>query len=113
MRRSFSCALIVGMALLLGSPAAFAQTVDEIIAKNLAAKGGVEKLKATTSVKMTGTATIQGTQVPMVTMSKRPNMMRNEMEVAGQKMVQGFDGTDMWMVVPGMPAQQVPAGPQT
>lgn len=113
MRRSFSCSAVVGLALLFGAPAARAQTVDEIIAKNIQAKGGVEKLKGTNSVKMTGVATVQGTQVPIVTVSKRPNMMRNEMEVAGQKMVQGFDGTSFWVSMPGMPAQELPDGPQT
>ena len=62
---------------------------------------------------MTGTATIQGNQVPITTVSKRPNLMRNEIEMAGQKMIQGFDGNAMWIAVPGMPAQEVPAGPQT
>ena len=113
MHRSVSCAAVLGMALLIGAPVATAQTVDEIIAKNIQAKGGIEKLKSTNSVRMTGTATIQGTQVPVTTVSKRPNMMRNEIEMAGQKMVQGFDGTSMWMAMPGMPAQEVPPGPQT
>jgi outer membrane lipoprotein-sorting protein len=113
MHRSVSCAAVLGFALLIGAPVATAQTVDEIIAKNIQAKGGIEKLKSTNSVRMTGTATIQGTQVPVTTVSKRPNMMRNEIEMAGQKMVQGFDGTSMWMAMPGMPAQEVPPGPQT
>ena len=113
MHRSVSGAALLGITLLVGAPVATAQTVDEIIAKNIQAKGGIEKLKSTNSVRMTGTATIQGTQVPVTTVSKRPNMMRNEIEMAGQKMVQGFDGTSMWMAMPGMPAQEVPPGPQT
>jgi outer membrane lipoprotein-sorting protein len=113
MRPSLSRVAVFGLALLCAVPAARAQTVDEIIARNLEAKGGLEKLKATNSVRMTGTATIQGNQVPITTVSKRPNLMRNEIEMAGQKMVQGFDGTAMWIAVPGMPAQEVPAGPQT
>jgi outer membrane lipoprotein-sorting protein len=62
---------------------------------------------------MSGTATVQGTLVPITTVSKRPNLMRNEMEMGGQKLVQAFDGTSMWMLIPGMPAQEVPSGPQT
>ena len=113
MRRPFSCAAVIGMALLLAAPAARAQTVDEIIAKNIQAKGGLEKLKSTNSVRMTGVATVQGTQVPITTVTKRPNFMRNEMEMAGQKLIQGFDGNSMWMSVPGMPPQEVPPGSQT
>lgn len=113
MRRSVSAVAVFACALLFVAPGARAQTVDEIIAKNIQAKGGLDKLKSTTSVRMTGTATIQGTQVPVTTVSKRPNLMRNEIEMGGQKLIQAFDGTSMWMLMPGMPAQEVPPGPQT
>jgi outer membrane lipoprotein-sorting protein len=101
------------LALLIATPVATAQTEDAIVAKIIEAKGGLEKLKGTNSVRMAGTATMQGTPVPIVSVSKRPNLMRNEMEVAGQKMVQGFDGTTMWVAMAGMPAQELPPGPQT
>ena len=113
MRRGMSAVATFGLALLVAVTAAQAQTVDEIIARNLEAKGGLEKLKSTSSVRMIGTATIQGAQVPVTTVSKRPNLMRNEIEMGGQKLIQAFDGTSMWMVMPGMPAQEVPPGPQT
>lgn len=113
MRRSISCATLFGLALLFAASDARAQTIDDIIAKNIKAKGGLEKLKGTNSVRMTGTATVQGTRVPVMTVSKRPNLMRNEMEMAGQKLIQAFDGTSMWMSMPGMAPQEVPPGPQT
>ncbi len=113
MRRTVVFTALIAAALLVRVPSAGAQTVDEIVAKNLEAKGGLEKLKATNSVRMMGTALVQGTSVPVTTVSKRPNMMRNEIEMGGQKLVQAFDGTSMWMLVPGMPAQEVPPGPQT
>jgi len=100
-------------ALVLAPHAVQAQTVDEIIAKNLAAKGGVELLKSTTSVRTTGKGTMQGAEVGIVSLTKRPNYMRNEMTMAGQKMVQGFDGQTVWLSAAGMPAQALPAGPMT
>ena len=112
MRRSLTTLATAAVAFLLVAPAAQAQTIDEIIAKNLEAKGGVERIKSTESVRMIGTATVQGNSVPVTAISKRPNLMRNELEMGGQKMVQGFDGTAMWIAMPGMPAQEVPAGPQ-
>jgi len=112
MRRSLSCAAALAVALVFVAPAAHAQTLDEIIAKNIQAKGGVEKLKETTSVRMTGLATLQGMDVPITSSVKRPYYMNNVMEMQGQKMVQGFDGTTMWMSMAGMPAQEIPAGPQ-
>ena len=44
------------LALVAIGSAAFAQTpsVDDLVAKNLAAKGGADALRALTSVKMTG-----------------------------------------------------------
>jgi len=48
-----------------------------------------------------------------VSLSKRPNFMRREISLGGQKMVQGYDGTTLWMSVAGAPAQELPAGPQT
>ena len=112
MRRTVLSTALTALVLSVAAPTAGAQTVDEIVAKNLEAKGGLEKLKSTNSVRMIGTALVQGTHVPVTTVSKRPNMMRNEIEMGGQKLVQAFDGTTMWMLVPGMPAQAVPQGPQ-
>lgn len=95
-----------------------AQTVDDIVAKNIAAKGGAELLAATTTVRTLGRGTMQapGTtqtaEVSVTTSTKRPYLVRNEMEMAGQKLIQGFDGTTLWMSVAGMPAQSLPPGPQ-
>ena len=110
MRSFVSCAALL-VALLFASPAA-AQTVDEVVAQNLAAKGGVAKLKETNSVRTVGTATMQGTNVSITTSTKRPFYMLNEMTIAGRRMRQGFDGERMWMAVDGMPPQALPPGPQ-
>ena len=72
------------------------------------AKGGAARLKDTTSVRTSGTGTMQGAEVAIQTLTKRPHFVRNEMTLAGQKMVQGFDGETLWMMAPGMPAQALP-----
>ena len=97
---------------LLVAPA-WAQTADEIVQKNIAAKGGAAVLKSTTSVRTSGTGTMQGAQVTITTSSKRPYFVRNEMALGDQKIVQGFDGETLWMAAGGMPAQALPKGPQT
>jgi len=112
MRRSLSCVAVVGLVLAAAVPAVNAQTVDEILAKNLQAKGGVEAIKATTTVRMTGKANVQGMDVPITTSVKRPYLMHNEMDMGGQKMVQGFDGTSLWMAMGANPPQALPEGPQ-
>jgi outer membrane lipoprotein-sorting protein len=99
--------------LALAAPAVHAQTVDEIVAKNIDAKGGLETLKSTHSVRTTGTGSIQGSEVTMTSFTKRPNFVRNEMSMAGQAMIMGSDGETAWMAAPGLPAKVLPPGPQT
>ena len=94
------------------SSSASAQTVDEIIAKNLAAKGGVEKIKAVQSLRTTGTMSGMGPQTAsLLTISKRPNLSRQEITVNGQTIVMAFDGTAARMINPmaGPGAIDVPA----
>ena len=98
--------------LTLSVPAATAaQTADEIVARNLEAKGGLEKWRAVTSLKMTGTMTIQGKQLPLTIYSKRPNLMRHEMALEDFRVVQAFDGTRAWAINPmtGGKPQELPA----
>ena len=97
----------------LAAPSVHAQTVDEIVAKNIQAKGGAELLKSTNTVRTTGSGTMQGSKLTITTTSKRPYFVRNEMALAGQTMVMGFDGTTAWMAPAGLPAQPIPPGPQT
>jgi outer membrane lipoprotein-sorting protein len=89
-------------------------TADEIVSKNIAAKGGAEKLKAVNTVRITAAATVQGTITPMVIELKRPNLRRQEITLNGQKIVQAFDGTNAWLLNPAVGEQpiQMPA-PQT
>lgn len=91
-----------------------AQTVDEIVAKNLESRGGIEKWKSIQSMKVTGTIDSGGRTINLIAWSKRPNLSRQEMSFQGQKMVQAFDGTHVWVLSPGAgedKAQEV-KGPQ-
>jgi outer membrane lipoprotein-sorting protein len=98
--------------MVLVSPAS-AQTVEDVIAKNLQAKGGAALLKSTTSVRTVAKASTPNGEVTITSVSKRPNLMRNEISGTGQNLVIGFDGTTAWIAPQGMPAQAMPAGPQT
>jgi outer membrane lipoprotein-sorting protein len=113
MRSSSWRAAAVLVTLVLFAPAVHAQTVDEIVAKNIEAKGGFETLKNTTSVRTTGTGSMQGAELSSISVTKRPNFMRNELSMAGQTVIVGFDGETAWMSAGGMPAQAAPPGPQT
>ncbi|HEX7487075.1 MAG TPA: hypothetical protein VF332_13050 [Vicinamibacterales bacterium] len=94
--------VLAGLALaaLVTVPAS-AQTLDEILARNLKAKGGLDKLKAVQTIRMTGTMTVgPGMEAPFVMEQKRPNSMRMEFTLQGMTGVQVFDGKTGWQLMP-------------
>lgn len=112
MRLALPRTLILFALGVLFSSSAAAQTVDEIVTKNIEAKGGAATLRSTNSVRTVARGMMQGAEVSATTSSKRPYFFRNEAELAGQKMVQGYDGETFWMAM-GDTAQALPPGPQT
>jgi outer membrane lipoprotein-sorting protein len=104
---------ISAIVLVLMPAFATAQTVDEIVAKNLKAKGGVETLKGTSTVKMTGTLNAPSAPMPMTMelIAKRPNLVRREMRMGEHVMISGFDGTSAWVKQGSSPAQML-SGPE-
>ncbi len=79
-----------------------AQTVDEVLAKNFEARGGLEKIKAVQSFKATGTLSIQGgmMQGEFTMWQKRPNKLRMDVSIQGMDIVQGYDGETTWRIMP-------------
>jgi hypothetical protein len=97
MRRTLT-ALVLGV--LTALPAA-AQTADDVIAKHMAAVGGLAKLQAVKSVRMTGRITLgPGVEAPMVLEIKRPRSLRLDFTVQDMVGSQGYDGTKAWMLMP-------------
>jgi outer membrane lipoprotein-sorting protein len=91
----------------LAAPAA-AQTVDELIAKSLAARGGLDKLKAVQSIRMTGKMSMGPMELPMVIEMKRPARARLDITVQGTLAVQAYDGATGWGIPPGGTGQPEP-----
>jgi len=92
---------IVAIAVLV--PAVWAQTADEIIAKNIQARGGADKLKSVQSIKSTATMAMgPGMEAPGVLIQKRGNLARLEFTVQGLTAVQAFDGKNAWQIMPFM-----------
>ncbi len=81
---------------------ASAQTVDEIIAKNVEARGGMENIKAVKSLKMTGKMMAQGQEMPFGIEMERPGKVRVEFTLQGKTAIQAYDGQTGWMVMPFM-----------
>lgn len=112
MRLLFPRGIILLATLGLAASTVEAQTAEEIVARNIAAKGGVATLKSTNTVRTVTSGTMQGAEISATTSSKRPFFFRNEAEMGGQKMIQGFDGETFWMAVGSMPPRPLPPGPQ-
>ena len=79
---------------------AAAQSVDEIVKKNIEAHGGYEAQKNVNSMIMKGTITQMGMEISMKMYQKRPNKRRMEATVQGMTIVDCFDGETAWMINP-------------
>lgn len=99
MRRCCSRAALA-MVVLGAAAAVQAQTLDDILARNLKAKGGAEKWKSVSSVRMSGTIKMQGMELPLTVYAKRPNATRQEVQMKDEKLIQAFDGTTAWIINP-------------
>ena len=113
MRRPFYATAALAAAVCLMSSTASAQSVDDVIASNIKSKGGLEKIKSTTSVRMQGSVVArdmngQSVKGTMTMVAKRPNLMRRDANVGGQRLINGFDGTSLWMAAGDMPPQALP-----
>ncbi len=79
---------------------AFGQTAEELVAKNLQAKGGVDKIKAIKSYRMSGNFEIRGFKATVSQYSKRPDMVREMFSLQGMTQVQAYDGSSGWQISP-------------
>ena len=79
-----------------------AQTADEIVKKALDARGGLAKIKAVQSERITGRVSFsKGAEGTFVVELKRPQKMHVEISVDGQKIIRVYDGKSSgWMVNP-------------
>ena len=91
---------VVWLVVLCLSICSSAQTAEELVAKNIQAKGGLEKIKAVNTVAMNGKIYVQGITAEISQEQKRPNMLRQNFTVQGMTQVQAYDGTTAWQIQP-------------
>jgi hypothetical protein len=93
--------LLVG--LVLGAVSSLsAQSVDELINRMIAARGGIDKIKAIETRKETGTISFgPDTEGPFTAELARPNKLRVEVHLPNANVVQAFDGKSGWQNMPG------------
>jgi hypothetical protein len=79
----------------------YAQTADELVNKNIQAKGGLEKIKAIHSVRITGKLNGGGGfTAAVVQENERPNLVRETFSLQGMTAVTAYDGSTGWQIQP-------------
>jgi Outer membrane lipoprotein-sorting protein len=100
MSRVLRFALFVLAAIPSFSLNAGAQTVDEVIAKNIAARGGLDKLQSVRSIRTTAKYTQGSFRADFRQENKRADKVREEIIIQGMAQVQAYDGKTGWQISP-------------
>lgn len=80
-----------------------AQTAEELVSRMIAARGGMEKIKALQSRRETGKIAFgPNTEGIFVADMERPNKLRIEVLLPNGTMVQAYDGKTGWQLTPGV-----------
>jgi hypothetical protein len=96
-RTSLLAALVCACLPLLAN----AYSADELIAKNIDARGGAGTLSAIQSLRYTGKFQPGGgVEFLFSQIVKRPGMVRNELSLQGLTIVQAYDGKEGWRINP-------------
>lgn len=97
-------ALVATLAAVVAAPLAAqnGMTADDLIAKNMEAKGGKDKLAALQSAKVTGTMNMGGAEAPFTLLWQAPDKLRMELTLQGMTLTRAFDGETAWMINPFM-----------
>jgi hypothetical protein len=97
-----SACLALAAAFLLPAPPAPAITAEEIVAKNVEARGGPAALASLQSLRRTGAFVLPGRNI-LITVNDvrmRPGRVRQEATFQGLTQIQAFDGEKGWQVQP-------------
>ena len=95
--RARACLFLV---LAFSAASASAQTLDQLLARYVTARGGLARIRAVSSLRFTGRLTLGDISTPLVLELKRPHKMRTEFEVQGRRAVRAYDGEKGWAVLP-------------
>ena len=78
-----------------------AQSADELVNKNIQAKGGIEKIKAVKTLRMTGKLSFGGGVTAVSGQeNERPNLVRETVSLQGMTAVTAYDGSTGWQIQP-------------
>lgn len=87
--------------LLLATPFAIsAQTAEELVAKNLEARGGLTAIKAIKTLRMSGKLQQGSITARLLRVTMAPNLLRQEFTLQGMTQIQSYDGSQAWQISP-------------
>ncbi|HET7843454.1 MAG TPA: hypothetical protein VFL14_04840 [Xanthomonadales bacterium] len=95
--------ICVSVLLLAASATADAMTAEELVAKNLEAKGGIDAIKAIDTMHATGKMSFTGDFSVDLTLDQvisRKGKVRQEASLQGMTSVQAYDGKEGWQIQP-------------
>ena len=74
-----------------------AQSADDVVAKAIAARGGIKRIKSLNSQRLTGRISLNsGESGPLIVEMKRPGMMRETVTLGDKSMIRTTDGIVGW-----------------
>jgi hypothetical protein len=79
---------------------AASQTADELVQKNIEAKGGMDKIRAIKTWRMTGKVITGGLKATTGQENMRPNLVRETFSLQGMTALQAYDGSTAWQIQP-------------
>jgi hypothetical protein len=80
---------------------ACSQTAEELVGKNIQAKGGIEKIKAAKTRRVTGRIkNARGRTAVLRETNARPNLVREAFTLQGMTAIQAYDGSTGWQTQP-------------
>jgi len=92
--------LVILLAICCFNVSASSQTADELVNKNTDAKGGIDKIKAIKTWRMTGKVVGGGITATASQENMRPNLVRETFSLQGMTAVQAYDGSSGWQIQP-------------
>jgi hypothetical protein len=77
-----------------------AQTAEELVSKNIQAHGGIDKIKAIRTVRMSGRVQQGSFTARLGHIAMAPNLLRETFTVQGMTQIQAYDGSVGWQISP-------------
>ena len=93
---------VMAMLMVLAAPLALGSTAEELAARNVAARGGIDKLHAISSLRLSGKLLVNGGTLELgyLCVLKRPQSIRCDAALQGLTEVEAYDGTQAWRINP-------------